>query len=186
MLRQSRNEVHFVSSQGTDTTEKEGAMWARVKGRTENALVRLPFPFLYDSPRLHSAPGRHSIEDAAVSDDLSGLGTDSAAVVSCHAGPRPHNPPDRPGNAHRRKPWLRHGQPQIGISRMAAADLGWPPPTARRPSFQARGRVGFHGGPAWRLEYSYPAAAKRSSSSSKSLACRRCLRLRAKSTRPSA
>ena len=32
----------YVSGQGTDSSEKGGAMWARVKGRTENALLRLP------------------------------------------------------------------------------------------------------------------------------------------------
>jgi uncharacterized protein YbjT (DUF2867 family) len=33
----------YVSGSGTDSTEKGRAMWARVKGRTENALLRLPF-----------------------------------------------------------------------------------------------------------------------------------------------
>lgn len=33
----------FVSGVGTDGTEKSRSMWARVKGRTENALLRLPF-----------------------------------------------------------------------------------------------------------------------------------------------
>jgi hypothetical protein len=33
----------YVSGQGTDSTEKGRQMWARVKGRTENALARLPF-----------------------------------------------------------------------------------------------------------------------------------------------
>jgi uncharacterized protein YbjT (DUF2867 family) len=31
----------YVSGSGTDSTEKGRAMWARVKGRTENALLRL-------------------------------------------------------------------------------------------------------------------------------------------------
>jgi uncharacterized protein YbjT (DUF2867 family) len=33
----------YVSGAGTDSTEKGRIMWARVKGRTENALLRLPF-----------------------------------------------------------------------------------------------------------------------------------------------
>jgi uncharacterized protein YbjT (DUF2867 family) len=33
----------YVSGQGTDSTEHGRTMWARVKGRTENALLRLPF-----------------------------------------------------------------------------------------------------------------------------------------------
>jgi uncharacterized protein YbjT (DUF2867 family) len=32
----------YVSGQGTDSTEKGRVMWARVKGRTENALLSLP------------------------------------------------------------------------------------------------------------------------------------------------
>jgi uncharacterized protein YbjT (DUF2867 family) len=33
----------YVSGASTDSTEKGRSMWARVKGRTENALLRLPF-----------------------------------------------------------------------------------------------------------------------------------------------
>jgi uncharacterized protein YbjT (DUF2867 family) len=33
----------YVSGQGTDATERGRIMWARVKGKTENALLRLPF-----------------------------------------------------------------------------------------------------------------------------------------------
>lgn len=33
----------YVSGAGTDSTERGRSMWARVKGRTENALLRLPF-----------------------------------------------------------------------------------------------------------------------------------------------
>jgi uncharacterized protein YbjT (DUF2867 family) len=32
----------YVSGSGTDSSERGRAMWARVKGRTENALLRLP------------------------------------------------------------------------------------------------------------------------------------------------
>ena len=37
----------YVSGRGTDSTEKGRIMWARVKGQTENALVRLPFKAAY-------------------------------------------------------------------------------------------------------------------------------------------
>jgi hypothetical protein len=37
----------FVSGMGTDSSERGRAMWARVKGRTENALLRLPFEDAY-------------------------------------------------------------------------------------------------------------------------------------------
>jgi uncharacterized protein YbjT (DUF2867 family) len=33
----------YVSGAGTDSTERGRAMWARVKGKTENALLRMPF-----------------------------------------------------------------------------------------------------------------------------------------------
>jgi len=37
----------YVSGLGTDSTEQGRTMWARVKGKTENALFRLPFKAAY-------------------------------------------------------------------------------------------------------------------------------------------
>ncbi len=37
----------FVSGAGTDSTERGRTMWAGVKGKTENALLRLPFKAAY-------------------------------------------------------------------------------------------------------------------------------------------
>ena len=37
----------YVSGTGTDSTEQGRLMWARVKGRTENHLARLPFKAVY-------------------------------------------------------------------------------------------------------------------------------------------
>ena len=37
----------YVTGMGTDSTEKGRIMWARVKGETENALLRLPFKAAY-------------------------------------------------------------------------------------------------------------------------------------------
>jgi len=37
----------YVSGAGTDSTETGRTMWARVKGKTENALLRLPFKAAY-------------------------------------------------------------------------------------------------------------------------------------------
>jgi uncharacterized protein YbjT (DUF2867 family) len=37
----------YVSGAGTDSSEQGRSMWARVKGRTENALLRLPFKDAY-------------------------------------------------------------------------------------------------------------------------------------------
>lgn len=42
----------YVSGTGTDSTEKGGMMWARVKGKTENALTAMPFRQVY-----HFRPG---------------------------------------------------------------------------------------------------------------------------------
>jgi hypothetical protein len=37
----------YVSGAGTDSTEQGRSMWARVKGKTENELLRLPFRAAY-------------------------------------------------------------------------------------------------------------------------------------------
>lgn len=42
----------YISATGTDSTEKGRTMWARVKGRTENGLMTLPFRKVY-----HFRPG---------------------------------------------------------------------------------------------------------------------------------
>lgn len=38
----------YVSGMGTDSSEKGRSMWARVKGKTENDLVKLPFKAVYN------------------------------------------------------------------------------------------------------------------------------------------
>src|SRR5688572_25146413 len=37
----------FISATGADSSERGRVMWARVKGRTENALLRMPFKAVY-------------------------------------------------------------------------------------------------------------------------------------------
>ena len=37
----------YVSGAGTDSSERGRTMWARVKGKTENALLRMPFKSAY-------------------------------------------------------------------------------------------------------------------------------------------
>jgi uncharacterized protein YbjT (DUF2867 family) len=37
----------YVTGAGTDSTEQGGVMWARVKGKTENDLLKLPFKAAY-------------------------------------------------------------------------------------------------------------------------------------------
>ena len=38
----------YISGLGTDSTEKGRSMWARVKGKTENDLMKLPFKGVYN------------------------------------------------------------------------------------------------------------------------------------------
>src|SRR5215217_4915392 len=38
----------YISGAGTDSTEKGRSMWARVKGKTENDLMKLPFKAVYN------------------------------------------------------------------------------------------------------------------------------------------
>src|ERR1700692_3071938 len=45
----------YVSGSGTDASERGRAMWARVKVRTENALLALPFKAAYCSARRSSS-----------------------------------------------------------------------------------------------------------------------------------
>jgi hypothetical protein len=55
----------YVSGASTDSTEKGRMMWARVKGKTENDLMKLPFQqvyhfrpaFMTPTPGLKNAPG---------------------------------------------------------------------------------------------------------------------------------
>ena len=49
----------YVSGGGTDSTEKGRVMWARVKGRTENDLMKLPFRqvFNFRPGYMHPTPG---------------------------------------------------------------------------------------------------------------------------------
>ena len=49
-LSRLNNEMTFcyISGKGTDSTEKGKLMWARVKGKTENDLLKLPFKKVYN------------------------------------------------------------------------------------------------------------------------------------------
>ena len=54
----------YVSGAGTDSTEKGRMMWARVKGRTENALLRLPFKAAYMfRPGVIQPHARRALQD---------------------------------------------------------------------------------------------------------------------------
>ncbi|GAA4465596.1 epimerase [Nibrella saemangeumensis] len=49
----------YVSGAGTDGTEQGNSMWARVKGKTENHLMALPFKaaYMFRPGYLHPTPG---------------------------------------------------------------------------------------------------------------------------------
>lgn len=49
----------YVSGGGTDSSEKGRLMWARVKGKTENDLMKLPFRQVYNfrPGYMHPTPG---------------------------------------------------------------------------------------------------------------------------------
>jgi uncharacterized protein YbjT (DUF2867 family) len=56
----------YVSGSHTDTSEQGKVMWARVKGKTENALMRLPFKAVYNfRPSLMKpVPGQKHVKTA--------------------------------------------------------------------------------------------------------------------------
>jgi uncharacterized protein YbjT (DUF2867 family) len=53
----------YVSGAGTDSTEKGKLMWARVKGKTENDLMKLPFgrTFAFRPGFIEPSAGQHHI-----------------------------------------------------------------------------------------------------------------------------
>ncbi|WAC14318.1 NAD-dependent epimerase/dehydratase family protein [Dyadobacter pollutisoli] len=53
----------YVSGASTDSTEKGKSMWARVKGKTENDLMKLPFSqvFAFRPGYLHPTPGLKNV-----------------------------------------------------------------------------------------------------------------------------
>ena len=53
----------YVSGAGTDSTEKGRSMWARVKGKTENDLMKLPFKrvLAFRPGYMHPTPGLKNV-----------------------------------------------------------------------------------------------------------------------------
>ena len=54
----------YVSGAHTDTSEQGKVMWARVKGRTENALLKLPFKraYCYRPGLMRPSPGQENLK----------------------------------------------------------------------------------------------------------------------------
>src|ERR1700756_1571215 len=61
ILSRLNNDMTFcyVSGASTDSTEKGRSMWARVKGKTENDLMKLPFKkaYMFRPGYMHPTPG---------------------------------------------------------------------------------------------------------------------------------
>jgi hypothetical protein len=55
---------NYVSGSHTDSSETGSIMWARVKGRTENALMRLAFRRVYNFRPgfMKATPGQHNVK----------------------------------------------------------------------------------------------------------------------------
>ena len=92
----------YVSGEGTDSTERGRTMWARIKGKTENALLRLPFKAAYMfRPAYHPAASRHHVEDALVSAGVRRAGValshPSQIVPAIRDDHHQHRPRDDPG-----------------------------------------------------------------------------------------
>ncbi|MBD3921863.1 epimerase [Paenibacillus sp. PR3] len=53
----------YVTGMHTDSTEKGKSMWARVKGKTENDLMKLPFnaAYMFRPGYIHPTPGLHNV-----------------------------------------------------------------------------------------------------------------------------
>lgn len=52
----------YVSGTGTDSTEKGKSMWARVKGKTENALLKIfPKAYMFRPGYMHPTPGLKNV-----------------------------------------------------------------------------------------------------------------------------
>jgi hypothetical protein len=56
--------LDYVSGSLTDSSEKGSLMWARVKGKTENALMRIPFRKVYNFRPgfMKPTPGQKNIK----------------------------------------------------------------------------------------------------------------------------
>ena len=56
----------YVSGAGTDSAEKSRQHWARVKGRTENELLALPFrqAYMFRPGYMHPTPGQRNVPKA--------------------------------------------------------------------------------------------------------------------------
>jgi uncharacterized protein YbjT (DUF2867 family) len=109
----------FVSGAGADSTERGRVMWARVKGKTENALLRLPFKAVY-------------IFRPGIIQPLHGIQSKTAAYRVFYAIAGPLFP-----IARRLFPTYVLSTEQIGRAMLAAARHGSPKPILDAPDIRA-------------------------------------------------
>ena len=103
----------YVTGRGTDSTERGSLMWARVKGKTENDLLKLPFKAAYMfRPAGHPAAARHQVEDRLGAGDLCRR---RAAIDAAQSGGAELHDHDRAGRP-------RHDQG--GAGRLSEAGAG--------------------------------------------------------------
>jgi uncharacterized protein YbjT (DUF2867 family) len=80
----------YVSGAGTDSTERGRSMWARVKGKTENALAPLTLRCcLHVSPRGDSTVARSQVQNPRLSNDLHHREATALVASWCLSQPRP-------------------------------------------------------------------------------------------------
>ena len=95
----------YVTGAGTDSTEQGSRMWARVKGKTENDLLKLPFKAAYmfrpgAIQPLHGVRSKTAWVQAvyaATAPLLVGAAPDLAATRHHHRADGPRHDPCRPG-----------------------------------------------------------------------------------------
>jgi hypothetical protein len=93
----------YVSGAGTDSSEKGRTMWARVKGKTENALLRLPFKAAYMfRPGVVQPLHRMQSKTASYRVLYTAIGSDPPAGKVAPAAIRRHHRDSWPGHDPRR------------------------------------------------------------------------------------
>ena len=89
----------YVSGAGTDSSGKGRTMWARVKGKTENALLRLPFKAAYMfRPWLDPAVARHAVKDRQLPRSIHRNESVPPAAKVAPSPIRHHHRDSRPGH----------------------------------------------------------------------------------------
>ena len=102
----------YVTGRGTDSTEQGSLMWARVKGKTENDLLKLPFKAAYMFRPAGIQP-------------LHGVRSKTGWINAVYAVTAPllaHGPRDAEPHDDQRTARPRHDQG--GARRLSEADTG--------------------------------------------------------------